>query len=280
MRWVKLTFLLVLWGVCFFAAVLIHLAAAALGPSRRWRAISRLTRIFASLLCSILSIRITIEGEQDRLEAGGSLILSNHLGYIDGVVLGSIFPVIYVSKKEVRGLPVIGQWIALCGTIFVDRKAKDKILLLVEAITGKLRQGANVLVFPEGTSTNGETLLPFQSAFFAAPLRARCTLVPVTLTYERVNHRPLSKDNRDLIYWYGDMEFVSHFWSLLALRSIEVLVHIHPEIETAPYKNTSLSRKQLSQACYNVIAGDVAFGGIQGQVRVAPRHRPSGMAEL
>jgi 1-acyl-sn-glycerol-3-phosphate acyltransferase len=204
----------------------------------------------------ILNIKITVEGQGDRLRSGAHFIVSNHLGYVDGIVLGSLFPVIYVSKKEVRGWPLIGQWTALCGTVFVDRKRKDKIPLLVEEIVTKLRQKANVLNFPEGTSTNGERLLPFQPALFAAPLRAHATVVPVTLTYRRINDRPLSPSNRDAVYWYGDMEFVGHFWNLLGLKTIDVVVKIHPAIETPRYKNDSAGRKQLSQACYDSITGN------------------------
>jgi len=255
-RWVKSIVLLLVWPIFFVIALLIHSGVSVLRLSLRWRWISRLTRCFAVMLRMILNVKITVEGERDRLRSGGCFIVSNHLGYVDGIVLGSMFPVIYVSKKEVRGWPLIGQWTALCGTIFVDRKRKDKIPLLVEEVVTKLRQKANILNFPEGTSTNGERLLPFQPALFAAPLRARATVVPVTLTYRRINDEPLSPSNRDRVYWYGDMEFVGHFWNLLALRTIEVALKIHPAIETSQYKNDSLGRKQLSQACYESISGN------------------------
>lgn len=250
MRLVKLAAFLSLWAVFFVAAVLIHLAVSLFKLTGRWKIISRLTRTFASLLRIILNIKISLEGEPGPLEGGGYFIVSNHLGYADGIVLGSLFPVAYVSKREVRRWPLIGQWTALCGTIFVDRKKREKVPVLVEEIAKKLREKTNVLVFPEGTSTNGEKLLPFQSALFAAPLRAGTTIVPVTLTYRRIDDQPLSTLNRDRVYWYGDMEFLSHFWNLLALRSIEVSVKIHPEISTSHFKNNSLSRRQLSQACY------------------------------
>jgi len=155
---------------------------------------------------------------------------------------------------------VIGQWTALIGTIFVDRQRKDKILQAVEEIAAKLNQKANVLVFPEGTSTNGERLLPFQSAFFAAPLAARAVVVPVTLTYRRINQQPLSEANRDRVYWYGGMDFVSHFWGLLGIRRVEVLVKVHPGIETSCLQYSSQSRKGLSQACYDVITGESDLG--------------------
>lgn len=257
MRPVKLVAFLLLLPIFFGLALLVHLGVSLLRLPGRWRWISRVTRMFARLLCAILNIRIAVEGQRDRLESGSNFIVSNHLGYVDGIVLGSIFPVIYVSKKEVRGWPLIGQWTALCGTVFVDRKRRDKIPLLVEEIAKKIKEKANILNFPEGTSTNGERLLPFQSALFAAALRARTTVVPVTLTYRRIDDQQVSSTNRDRVCWYGDMEFAPHFWNLLALRSIEVSVKVHPHIVTSHYKNDSLGRKQLSQACYDYISGKV-----------------------
>lgn len=255
MRLVKLVAFLSLWMLFFVSAVLVHLGLSICGRPRRWRWISRLiNRNFAAMLKTILNIRVGVDGEAQSMESGGCLIVSNHLGYVDGIVLGSIFPVIYVSKKEVRRWPLIGQWTALCGTIFIDRKRKDKIPLLVGEIARKLSQKANVLMFPEGTSTNGKGLLPFQSAPFAAPIRAGAAIVPVTLTYQRISHQPLSNQNKDLIYWYGDMEFLGHFWNLLTVQSIEVLVKIHPKIDTSRYQNDSSGRKALSQACYESVS--------------------------
>jgi len=255
MRWLKLTILLFLWPSFFVAALLTHLGLSVCRTPRRWRWISRLINWnFSALLKILLNIKVSVEGERDRLGSGGYCIVSNHLGYVDGIVLGSIFPVIYVSKKEVRGWPWIGWWTVLGGTIFIDRKSKDKIPLFVAEMSEKLRRKANVLIFPEGTSTDGERLLPFQSAHFAAPLRARAAIVPVTLSYKRIDDQPLSTDNRDRVYWYGDMEFLGHFWGLLALRSIEVTVKVHPKIETSGHKNDSLGRKELSQACYDSIS--------------------------
>lgn len=256
MRPVKLIVFLLTWVFLFIAALLVHLGLSLFRTRRRWRWISRLINWnFAALVRTVLNIKITVEGDRDHLESGGYFIISNHLGYVDGIVLGSVFPVIYVSKKEVRGWPLIGPWTALCGTVYIDRRRKDKIPLLVGEIARKLKQKANVLIFPEGTSTNGDQLLPFQSAHFAAALRAQAATVPVTLTYQRINHQPLTKDNRDRVYWYGDMEFLGHFWELLAVRSIEVTVRIHPAIETSGYRNDSSGRKALSEACYDSVAG-------------------------
>jgi lyso-ornithine lipid O-acyltransferase len=254
MRIVKLLTLLVVWPLLFLAAGLIRLWIYAWRPRDRWKIIGAMTQKFVAALRSIINVRIAVQGDLDLLDIRGALIASNHLGYLDGFVLGSLFPVIFVTKGEVRRWPIIGQWTWLCGTVYIDRERKGKIPLVVEEIVERLNQKANILIFPEGTSTAGDRLLPFQSAPFAAPLRAHAPVLPLTITYRRINGRPVSEANRDEIYWYGDMDFMHHFWHLLTLRSVEVAVRFHAPIETARYKNSSVSRKQLNQACYNAIA--------------------------
>lgn len=209
------------------------------------------------MLRVLLNVKIVLEGAKDCLGTGGHFIVSNHLGYLDGIVLGSLFPVIFVTKREVKRWPVIGQLLTLLETFFVDRADKKDLVRVVDGISKTLGQRANVLVFPEGTSTNGEKLLPFQSAFFAAPLIARALVVPITLTYRLVDQQPVSAVNRDRIYWYGDMFFAPHLWDLLGASQIEVSVKIHPTIETSELQDNSQGRKQLSQVCYDIIGREV-----------------------
>ena len=255
MRLLKLAAFLSLW-VFFFAVVgLVHLWISVLGLPHRWKIISRINRTYTWLLRTILNIKVTVDGDQDQLEPGGYVIIANHMGYVDGIVLGSIFPILFVSKKEVRSWPVIGLWNTLCGSIFIDRQHKGQVGVLVEEMGRKLRQEANILLFPEGTSTNGERLLPFQTVPLAAPLRSRSIIVPTTLTYKSIEDRPVGPFNRDLIYWYGDMDFVSHFWKLLALRSVDVLVTIQPKIECFRYSDNIAGRKKLAEDCYNRVLG-------------------------
>ena len=165
------------------------------------------------------------------------------------------FPIVFVSKKEVRSWPIVGQWNVLCGTVFIDRQRKDQVGLLLQEMTSKLTQEANILLFPEGTSTDGERLLPFQTVPLAAPLRSRSVIVPTTLAYKSIDGVPVRPANRDSIYWYGDMDFVSHFWQLLALRSIEVLVTIQPKVECFRYQDNSAGRKKLAEDCYDCVLG-------------------------
>jgi 1-acyl-sn-glycerol-3-phosphate acyltransferase len=209
------------------------------------------------LLRLILNIKVTIAGDEGQLERGGYVIIANHVSYVDGIVLGSIFPIVFVSKREVKKWPIVGQWNVLCGTIFINRQRKNEVGTMVREMTRKLRQEANVLLFPEGTSTNGEKMLPFQTVPLAAPLRSRSIIVPVTLAYTTIDEQPVTAANRDFVYWYGDMDFVTHFWNLLGRRGVEVLVTLHPKIECFRYADNSAGRKKLAEDCYNRVLGRV-----------------------
>jgi 1-acyl-sn-glycerol-3-phosphate acyltransferase len=255
MRWLRLSAFLSLWALFFAMVAVTHLWISLLGLPKRWQIISRLARSFTSLLRSILNIKVTVIGEEAELERGGYVIICNHVSYVDGIVLGSIFPILFVSKREVKNWPIIGQWNTLCGTVFINRQRKGQVAALVNEMTRKLGQQANILLFPEGTSTNGEHLLPFQTAPLAAPLRNRAIIVPVTLAYTSIEDQPVTARNRDLIYWHGDMDFFTHFWKLLSLRGVDVLVTIQPRIECFQYEDTSAGRKRLAQDCYDRVLG-------------------------
>ena len=255
MRLLKLAAFLSLWVVFFALVTIVHLWISVLGLPNRWKIISRLNRNYTLLLRLILNIRVSVTGDEGQLERGGYVIIANHVSYVDGIVLGSIFPIIFVSKREVKSWPIVGQWNVLCGTIFINRQRKVQVASLIRQMTRKLKQEANLLLFPEGTSTNGEEMLPFQTVPFAAPLRNRSIIVPVTVTYKTIDDQRVTTANRDSVYWYGDMEFVTHFWDLLALRGIEVLVTIQSKIECFRYSDNSAGRKKLAADCYNRVLG-------------------------
>jgi 1-acyl-sn-glycerol-3-phosphate acyltransferase len=266
MRWAKFAAVVSVWLSFFGLIALVHLWISVLKLPKRWEIISRLAYSFNFILRTILNINVTITGDADEVADGGVVIVSNHLGYLDGIVLGSIFPVVFVSKREVRKWPLIGLWAAACGTIFINRQRKGQVGLLVVEMSRKLKERLNILLFPEGRATNGERMLPFQTAPLAAPLRNRSIIVPVNLVYKSIDDKPVTKENRDLLYCYDDMDFVPHFWKLLSLRSIEAVVTVQPKIECSRYEDNSAGRKKLALDCYNRVLGRVAtFGAAKQQ---------------
>ena len=255
MRWLKLIAILSLWLFFFGLLAIVHLSISVLRLPNRWKIISRWMRGFTWLMRRILNINVAVEGDAGQLEAGGYVIISNHFGYLDGIVLGSLIPVNFVSKTEVKHWPFVGQWTTLCGTVFINREKKGLIPLAVREMSQRLEQGANILLFPEGSATNGERMLPFQTAPLAAPLRSGATIVPVTLAYQSIEGQPVSDANRDLIYCYGDMDFAPHFLKLLTLRQVEVRVTIQPKVDGSRYEDNSAGRKRLAEDCYNRVLG-------------------------
>ena len=258
MRWIKLLAILSQWLFFFGFLAIVHLWISVLRLPNRWKIVSRWIRGFTWLMRRILNIKITVEGDAGQLERRGCVIISNHFGYLDGIILGSLFPVIFVSKREVKSWPLVAQWMTLCGTIFINRQKKGLIPLAVKEINRKLKQEANILLFPEGAATNGERMLPFQTAPLAAPLRSRAIIVPVTLAYQSIEEQPVSAANRDLIYCYGGMAFAPHFLKLLTLRQVEVRVTIQPKVECSRYEDNSAGRKRLAEDCYKRILGRVS----------------------
>ena len=257
LRWIKLVAILSLWLFFFGIVIVVQCWMSALRHPNRWKIVSRCMRSLTGLMRVILNIQVKVDGNVRQFAGGGYVIVSNHLGYLDGIVLGSLLPVIFVSKQEVKSWPLIGQWTALCGTVFINRERKGLIPLAVKEISRRLEQQANILLFPEGASTNGERILPFQTAPFAAALRSGAIIVPVTLSYQTIDGQPVSATNRDLIYWYGDMGFFPHLWKLLALRQVKVRVTIQPTLDCSEYENDSAGRRRLADDCYHRILGQI-----------------------
>ena len=187
------------------------------------------------MLRKTLNVKLDINGSIPASK--GLFIVSNHLTYLDGIILGSLFPAVFISKLQVKSWPIFGWMARLGGTVFVDRKKKLKSVDSLKEIAGLLRNDINILLFPEGTSTNGSQILPFQSVFFQAPLSCSAPVLPITIKYTRIESADLNSSNRDRVFWYGQVSFGKHLSGLIKLKNIEAKVTIHPTIDTS----TSLS---------------------------------------
>lgn len=239
-------------------AVLLHLFSALALFRFRWRIFAYLNLLLARTLRLISGTRIIIRGATNIPQTTGLLILSNHLTYLDGIVLGSIFPVIYLSKLAVKQWFLIGWMVSVSGTILIDRRKKTEAPSYVGRIADNLMGGVNVLVFPEGTSTDGKKLRPFQTSLFEAPLAAKAYILPVTIHYTRINDEPISAANCDTVYWYGQIPFRKHLWRLLRCRNIEAVVSLLPIFDTRRFQDPALGRKALADFTSGIIAAEYA----------------------
>jgi 1-acyl-sn-glycerol-3-phosphate acyltransferase len=197
----------------------------------------------------ILGLRVGVRGKCP--SDGPYLVVSNHLGYLDIAVLSGILPVTFVSKAEVRGWPFLGFLARAAGTIFVSREDRGRAQEFVDRVGDRLAAGENVLVFPEGTSSRGETILPFKTAAFASVSRVpRASVLPVRIELLEVGSEPAASRLRDVACWHGDMEFAPHFWNFLGSGGARFLVRIGE-----PVRCGSLDRKALSRAARDRMIG-------------------------
>ena len=164
------------------------------------------------------------------------LLVSNHLGYLDVVVLAACTPAVFVAKREVKYWPVFGWFASLAGTIFVDRERPTQVEQFTGDIETVLNRGVLVILFPEGTSSGGQTVLPFKSSLLEPATRQSHPLTAGLIRYEL----PDGDVAEEVCYW-KDMTFVPHLVNLLSKRAILASVHFTQLCEG------SRNRKELAR---------------------------------
>jgi lyso-ornithine lipid O-acyltransferase len=235
-----------------FFLIPVQMAAVALNL----RLAERIPRLFHRNVLRLLGIKIRRRGRMSRHRP--TLFVANHSSYLDISVLGSLIPGSFVAKSEIAEWPFFGLLAKLQRTVFVDRQRRttaDQRNQLGERIA----RGHNLILFPEGTSSDGNRILPFRSALFGAAepprgMPAAATPVlevqPVSVSYTKLDGCPLGYHLRPLVAWYGDMELAQHLFALAGLGRIEVTVEFHPATTLAAVGN----RKDLTEYCYRQVA--------------------------
>jgi 1-acyl-sn-glycerol-3-phosphate acyltransferase len=193
---------------------------------RRYRA--RFQQAWGRVLCAVLGIRVEVIGDVPPEWSG--LAVSNHLGYTDILVLGGVLPVTFISKADVARWPGIGLLASLAGTVYVDREDRVAAGAFAAELKARVVAGDTLLLFPEGTSTRGETILSFKTVPFAAVAgTSGMTVLPLHVDVVEVEGVSATGLLRDAVCWHGDAELVPHLYRLAGLRSIRYRVVIgHP----------------------------------------------------
>ncbi len=206
------------------------------------------THLCSRVLLLILGVRIKMEDRELPLDLDrvGSLIVANHLSYLDVFILSSIKPLVFVTSKEVEKSGFLGLISKSAGAVFVERRSRSQITEELDVLSQVLEEGDNVVIFPEGTTSCGESVLPFKSTFFDAAVRARSNVLPVCINYEKINAQVMASEWKEHLFYYGRMEFTPHFLKLLELKTIEVCLKVGSPI----YAGNRISRKELSQLSY------------------------------
>lgn len=221
------------------------------------RSIAEFTRTWANAMCRILCIRVTMTGHFDEIKTG--CIVSNHISYLDILVIGSIRPSVFMAKHEVRRWPIIGWLARLAGTVFVDRGSKRSAPKSFGEIARILECGVNIVFFPEGTTTDGSFVREFKSTFFHVPASLNVPVIPVSIMYTHLEGRKIEPHQRNAVSWHGDMCLLPHFWDILGLRHLDVTLHFNPAIHgVCEVSGERKTRKALSaETCESIRAGCV-----------------------
>lgn len=232
---------LVLWTGSLFATwCLGALPAYLLGRLASWRA--GVQQLWSRGVCRILGVRVRVEGPPPR---GAFLLVANHLSYLDVVVLGARMPCAFIAKSEIARWPVIGFLARSMGTLFVERENRRRLGALNERLATRLASGEALVLFPEGTSTDGKGVLPFRAALLEP---AAALGLPVRYAALHYATPPGERPASEVVCWWGDMEFLPHVRELLRLAWIEAAVMFGPEPIAAPDRKTLATRLQHAVA--------------------------------
>ncbi|MEO5937286.1 MAG: lysophospholipid acyltransferase family protein [Terriglobales bacterium] len=186
----------------------------------------------------LLGVRYEVEGARPAT----GLIVSNHLSYLDIMVYSAILPVLFVSKKEVRGWPVMGLLAHLAGSRFLDRSRSSDAHRVQNEVQEALDQGCRVLVFPEGTSTDGNSVLPFKPALFESAV-GRHDVTVAHLGYQV----SAGAVDQDVCYW-GDMTFLPHLVRILSKQWVAARVQFGIPARFGDRKQAAVETNRLVTA--------------------------------
>lgn len=210
-------------------------------------------RLYWALFTRLLGLHVRVIGALASDGAARPVVfVSNHSSWADVPVLGGVLDGCFVSKGEVAGWPVVSTIARLGRTVFVSRQrtatARER-----DDMRARLKAGDNLILFPEGTSSDGSRVLPFRSSFFAiaeATDGAPPLIQPVSVVYDRLGGLPTGRSSRPVFAWYGDMDMASHFWRLEQHCGLRVTVLLHAPLDPARYPD----RKTLAQAVWRTVA--------------------------
>lgn len=221
-----------------------------------WRGYARYVRGYFRVVARLCGFQVAVRGAP--VEGFGSvLFVANHASYLDIIILGSLLPACFVAKSEVAGWPGFGFLSRIANTVFVDRKrggsARERNLL-----RQRLDDGDSLILFPEGTSNDGNRVLPFKSSLFAVAEESLAdgtamVVQPVSVAYTRLDGIPMGRALRPFYAWYGDMTLADHLLGALGLGIATVEVIFHDPVTIRDFGD----RKALANHCHDVVAQGV-----------------------
>jgi 1-acyl-sn-glycerol-3-phosphate acyltransferase len=249
-----------------FTLALMPVQAFGLWFRRPWTA--SFPRFYHRWCCRILGLRVRRIGRPTKSRP--VLFAANHISYLDITVFGSLIAGSFIAKTEVSRWPLFGWLARLQRSVFIDRRVRSTAGQR-DSIAGRLAAGEALILFPEGTSSDGNRVLPFKSALFSVADPATTgpvTVQPVSIAYTRLDGLPIGRRLRPLFAWYGSMSMAPHLWTMVGLGAVEVVVEFHPPTTLGECG----SRKALARYCQERVAAGLAnaVSGRRGLPVAAP----------
>jgi 1-acyl-sn-glycerol-3-phosphate acyltransferase len=212
-------------------------------------------RLYWWTVSRLLGLRVRVIGTP--ATASGSrrvVFVSNHSSWLDIPVLGGALDACFVSKDDVARWPVVNVVARLGRTVFVSRQ-RGATVRERDMMVARLAAGDSLLLFPEGTSSDGSRVLPFRSSFFAIVEGSDSPLIqPVSVVYDRLGGLPTGRSSRPVFAWYGSMELASHYAQFAQHSGLRATILLHTPIEPARFAD----RKALSHAVWQIVADGAA----------------------
>jgi len=215
-------------------------------------------QLFYRLLLKVLGFRVRVHGVMTASVKRGApvLFVSNHTSYLDIPVLGALIPAAFVAKAEVRDWPMIGFLSAVQNTVFIERRS-SRVSTQRNYLRERLAAGQSLILFPEGTSTDGLTVLPFKSSLFSIVEDEKDDLAisvqPVSIACTELDGLPITRSWRPFYAWYGDMTLISHLWNVFKFGHFTIDVTFHPPITAQDFPD----RKVMALYCQQQVAKGV-----------------------
>jgi 1-acyl-sn-glycerol-3-phosphate acyltransferase len=236
--------------ILIVSMVPVHLIYSTLFPREHYR----LPLLFHRVLLKLIGFRVQVRGTMATRQP--VFFVANHVSYLDIPVLGALIPGSFVAKVEVASWPLFGLLAKLQGTVFIERRS-TRASEQRDELTNHLANGRNLIVFPEGTSSDGQMVLPFKSSLFGAIENAAdtvdITVQPVSVACTALDGLPLTQFLRPFYAWYGDMTLLPHLWQAFKCDRFTIDVVFHP-----PFRARDVpDRKQLAAACQKAVASGV-----------------------
>lgn len=196
-------------------------------------------------------IGIRINHTESIHNEGAHFIVSNHLSYLDIIVISAVYRTVFVSTTEVGSTKFFGRLARYGGSLFIDRKNRLRVKQDLENIKTILEKDTNIVIFLEGTTSNGDGVLPFKSSFLEVVFQTGKPVLGLCIKYHLFNGKPVDESTRDLVYYYGDHQLITHLINFLSsLRRLDVEVKEVGLFFAQDYP----SRKELANQLYHRIS--------------------------